>query len=91
MSLDPFLVDYIKVVQDAGVVKVTATANDTYVRGFSKGKIEKITGFDKNIVEIKFRVPKLIAKGKYSSASTVLGIPINGRGPYSVTFSKNDF
>lgn len=86
--LDPFYVDYIKIVQDAGIVKVRASANNTNILGFSKGKIDKFTGFNKDMPEIHIKASKLSFSGKYASIANVLGLSINGRGTYSTVFSE---
>jgi len=88
--LDPFYVDKIKIVQDAGIVVVNAMANKTNILGFSKAKIEKITGFEANKPEIIIRAPKLSFSGLYSSVANVLGLSINGKGTFKVTFSEYD-
>lgn len=86
--MDPFYVDHIKIMQDVGIVTVKANANDTKIIGFSKGKIEKITGFNKNQPEIHIKTSKLNFSGKYMAIANVLGYPLNGQGTYNVQFSK---
>ncbi|KAG5671208.1 hypothetical protein PVAND_001417 [Polypedilum vanderplanki] len=88
-SFDPMLIDYVNFVQDAGIVTVRGSANNSYASGLSKGKIEKIEGFDKNSMIVKFKTPKLNVNGSYKSIAKVVNVPINGDGKYKVTF--NDF
>ncbi|CAG9806935.1 unnamed protein product [Chironomus riparius] len=86
--LDPFYVDHIKIVQNAGIVTVDAMANKTNILGFSKAKIEKITGFEADKPEILIRAPKLSFSGLYSSIANVLGLTVNGKGTFKVTFNN---
>ncbi|XP_070491874.1 circadian clock-controlled protein daywake-like [Chironomus tepperi] len=86
--LDPFYVDYVKIVQDAGIVVINAVGNNTSIYGFSKGKFEKVTGFDVNKPEIVLKAPKLNFSGLYSSVANVLGLSINGKGSFKVSFNN---
>jgi hypothetical protein len=87
-SIDPMHIDYVKVLQDAGIVTVRGSANNSYASGLSKGKIERIGGFDRNFMLIKFKTPKLNVNGSYKSVAHVISLPINGDGKYRVAFSK---
>lgn len=87
-SLDPLFNEYAEVRQKTGPVTVEGTSTNTVIRGFSKGRVEKITGFDRNRLEIRVKVPTLKFKGNYNSKANVIGIPISGSGPYNVIFSK---
>lgn len=82
------MVEKSRVVQRTGPVTVDGVSTNVSVTGYSKGKIEKIGGFDKDKLEIKVRVPHLNFKGKYKSVAEVLGISINGAGPFTVNFCK---
>ncbi|XP_070504478.1 uncharacterized protein [Chironomus tepperi] len=86
--LDPFYVDYVKIVQDAGIVVINAIGNNTNIYGFSKGKFEKVTGFDVNKPEIVLKAPKLNFSGLYSSVANVLRLSINGKGSFKVSFNN---
>ena len=65
-----------------GVVK------NVTIHGFSKGKIEKIGGFDNNVMEIEYKAVNIKFKGKYDAKARVLGIPLNGQGQFTLVFSK---
>lgn len=88
ISLDPVLVEKAKVVQRTGPVTIDSTSSNSFITGYSKGRIERIGGFDRNLMEIRFKAPHLNFNGTYKAKSHVLGIPVNGGGPYKVTFGK---
>lgn len=90
-SLDPMLVTEAKVVERAGPVKVDGKSTNTIIKGYSKAKISQIGGFERNKMEIKFKVPTLHFNGTYEAQASILGIPVNGGGPYTVVFSKNNY
>ena len=74
--------------QSVGPVTVNGNATNSFIRGLSKGEITKFGGFDKNLMEIKIRARKVKFNGTYAAKSRVLGIPINGGGPYKALFSE---
>lgn len=73
-------------VQESGPVKIDSTTTNSSIIGFSKGTIEKFGGFEKNLMEIKIRAPLITFHGIYKAKSYVIGIPINGGGPYKVVY-----
>lgn len=87
-SLDPLKVDHVKVQQDVGIVTVRGSATKSLISGFSKGKIERFSGFDKNLLKVKIKAPLVSANGTYNAIARVLGIPINGNGKYKVNFRE---
>lgn len=84
-------IDYVKVVERAGPVTIDGKSTNVTIKGYSRGKIGYIGGFEDNKMEIKIKIPKLNFDGTYQAVATILGIPINGGGPYKVVFSKIKF
>jgi hypothetical protein len=78
---------YIKIVQDSGIVTVRGHAKDSLIFGFSKGKFDKFSGFDKDLVEMKFKSPSVKVNGTFSAKSHVINLPINTSGAYTAIFS----
>lgn len=87
-SLDPLRVDRLKIARNSGAVTVNGVVNNITIHGYSKGKIEKIGGFDKNVMEIKYKAANIKFKGKYNVKASILGIPLNGQGLFTLVFSE---
>lgn len=87
-SIDPMFIDYVNVRQDAGIITVRGSANNSYASGMSKGKISQIA-FDGSLMQIKFKTPKLNVNGSYKSVARIINLPIDGNGKYKVTFSES--
>lgn len=87
-TIDPLFVPYAKVVQRTGPVTIDSISTNSSIKGFSKGIIEKFRGFERNLMEIKIKVPKLEFRGTYKAKAYVLGIPVNGGGPYKNIFGN---
>jgi hypothetical protein len=81
-------IDHVDVRQDAGIVTVRGSANNSYAHGLSKGRIERFGGFGKSLMQIKFKTAKLNVNGSYKSIARVISLPINGDGKYRITFSE---
>lgn len=79
-----------KINRNSGAVTVNGIVNNITIIGYSKGKIEKIGGFEKNTMEIKYKAPSIRFKGKYNVRASVLGIPLNGQGFFTLVFSKKN-
>jgi len=87
-SLDPFVVDKIKVIHDYGVIKANGTVYNINLKGLSSSTIEKFSGFDKNLLEINFKTPKFNVKGWYSATGSVFGFPTQGEGIFTLNFCE---
>lgn len=87
-AFDPFKINRLKISHPTGLVTIEGVTTSSSVTGFSKGVITKMRGFDKDMVEIRYRAPLLKFKGKYSAKATLIGFPIDGAGKYSLTLSK---
>ncbi|KAL7024879.1 hypothetical protein ACKWTF_013230 [Chironomus riparius] len=85
-SLDPFVVDKLKVLHDYGVIKANGTVYNINLKGLSSATIEKLLGFDKNLLEIHFKVPRLHVKGFYIATGSVFGIPSQAEGIFTLNF-----
>lgn len=87
-SIDPLEIDELRVVQDLNAVAIDAKVVDTALGGLSKGKILKITGFDKGQVEMKFTTPQASFIGPYKLNGKILRLPIQGSGNMKVHVGK---
>ncbi|KAL7024864.1 hypothetical protein ACKWTF_013224 [Chironomus riparius] len=85
-SLDPFIVDKVRLKHDYGIVKADGLMYNLKAFGFSSATIEKFSGFDKNLLEIHFKVPKLKYTGFYKAQGEVVGFPVGGIGSFTVNF-----
>ena len=90
-SLDPFKVDKIKLNHDYGAIKVNGTVYNIKLNGFANTTIQKISGFDTNLLEIHFKTPKFSFFGFYKAKSEVLGFSSNTEGNFLVNFCKFKF
>ncbi|XP_070507619.1 circadian clock-controlled protein daywake-like [Chironomus tepperi] len=85
-SLDPFVVDKFKVLHDYGVIQANGTVYNIKLRGLRTATIERIFGFDKNLLEIHFKVPEFHFKGFYSASGVVFGFPSKSDGIFTLNF-----
>lgn len=58
------------------------------VKGYSKAKLLKFGGFDKNSVNVKFTVPSQVYGGQFKSKARVLFVPLNNEGTFHIKLSK---
>lgn len=77
-----------KIARSSGAVTVNGVVNNITILGYSKGKIEKIGGFEKNVMEIEYKTASIKFKGTYDAKARILGIPLNGQGQFTLVFSK---
>ncbi|KAL7024870.1 hypothetical protein ACKWTF_013225 [Chironomus riparius] len=80
------MVDKIKINHDYGAIKSNGTVYNIKLHGFATTTIQKISGFDKNLLEIYFKTPKFSFTGFYKANSDVLGFPINAEGNFLMNF-----
>jgi len=73
---------------DYGALKADGLSYNIKGLGFSAAKIEKISGFDKNLLEIHIKVPKLKFIGFYKARGELLGFPLESVGSYTLNFCK---
>ncbi|KAL7024873.1 hypothetical protein ACKWTF_013227 [Chironomus riparius] len=85
-SLDPFMVDKIKVDHDYGVIQANGTIFNINLRGLSTATVEKFSGFDKNLLEIHFKVLEFHFKGFYSATGVVFGYSSHDNGIFTLNF-----
>ncbi|XP_070507618.1 circadian clock-controlled protein daywake-like [Chironomus tepperi] len=85
-SLDPFMVDKLKVLHDYGVIQGNGTLYNIKLYGLKTATIERIYGFDKNQLEIHFKVPKFHFKGLYKAQAYVFGFHSQGEGVFTLNF-----
>ena len=91
-SLDPLIVEKVRLKHDYGIVKADGLTYNVKAFGFSSATIEKFSGFDKNLLEIHFKVPKLKYTGFYKARGEIVGFPVKGIGSYTLNFCKfNNF
>ena len=82
------MVDKLKVVHDYGVIQANGTLWNINLSGLSAATIERIYGFDKNLLEIHFKVPKFHFKGYYKAMALVFGFQSQGEGIFTLNFCK---
>ncbi|KAL7024880.1 hypothetical protein ACKWTF_013231 [Chironomus riparius] len=85
-SLDPFMADKLRVLHDYGVIQANGTLWNINLFGLKSGTIERIFGFDKNLLEIHFKVPKIHFKGLYKAQASVFGFHSEGEGIFTLNF-----
>jgi len=56
--------------------------------GLSTATIERIFGFDINLLEIHFKVPKFHFEGYYKASAVVFGFQSQGEGIFTLNFCK---
>ena len=82
------MVDKIKIDHDYGVIKTNGTVYNIKLHGFATTTIQKISGFDKNLLEIYFKTPKFSFTGFYKAKYEVFGFPSNSEGSFLMNFCK---
>jgi len=87
-SIDPFKVDKIKFFNDYGVIQSNGTLWNINLFGFSTATIERIFGFDKNLLEIHFNVPKYHFKSNYKAEGKAFGFHSQGEGIFTLNLCK---
>lgn len=77
-----------KVEQASGPVNILADFKNVEIVGFSKAEIYEISGFDKNLMTLKMKMPSATFKGPYSIDAYILILPVKGNGKIKMNFSK---
>lgn len=74
--------------------KTDTIYEDAVYRGMGNAQIQSIKGFqknpDKNVIEIHFKVPKLVYTGSYETRGNVFSYNVYGQGKSTSTFHGND-
>mgnify|MGYP003530035012 FL=1 len=77
-----------KIEQVSGPVNILANLKNVEIDGFSKAKIYEISGFDKNLMTLKMKVPSSTIVGPYTIDGYILILPVKGNGKIKMNFSK---
>ncbi|CAG9806930.1 unnamed protein product [Chironomus riparius] len=90
-SLDPFLVNQFFVDRKYSTIKIkNGDFSNMKMRGLQSATIEKISGFDKDHLEIEFKAPKLTFTGSFKADAKVLFFPINTDGEFTLKLYDYD-
>ena len=82
------MADKLRVLHDYGVIQGNGTLWNINLFGLKAATIERIFGFDRNLLEIHFKVPKIHFKGLYKAQATVFGFHSEGEGIFTLNFCK---
>ncbi|CAG9806932.1 unnamed protein product [Chironomus riparius] len=80
--LDPFIVDKVKLNHEYGVVKVNGTVYNIKLQGLATTTIQKLSGFDKNLLEIHYKNTKYTFTGFFKAKSEIFGFQLNTAGSF---------
>jgi len=76
------MINNIKLNHDYGAIKATGIVYNIKLKGFAMTTIHKISGFDKNLLEIHFKTPKFSFTGFYKANYEALGFPGRSEGSF---------
>lgn len=84
-SLDPIHIQRMNLVQGPeSKVNIALNFMNIKMRGLSKAKLYKASGFNEpsklDLIDFRFKTPKLMIDGPYSSKGRILVLPIDGKG-----------
>ncbi|CAH1727534.1 unnamed protein product [Chironomus riparius] len=68
------------------LVRSSNTVLRKYYNGLSAATVEKFSGFDKNLLEIHFKVSEFHFKGFYSATGVVFGYSSHDNGIFTLNF-----
>ncbi|KAL7024886.1 hypothetical protein ACKWTF_013236 [Chironomus riparius] len=83
---NPYLIGKFRIKHDFGAMQADGTIYDIKVFGFNDSTFLKFSGFDKNVLEIHFKMPKFSLSGFYKANAKVLDFHINDEGPLTLNF-----
>ena len=88
-SLDPFVVDEINFTHDYGSINVKkGNITNAQMRGLSSATIDKFSGFDKDLLEIQFKIPKSTFYGSVVAETNILFLPVTTDGTFVLNLCK---
>ena len=89
VSLDPFLVSEIIVNRKYGSLDIKdGDLTDVKLRGWKSAKIERISGFENNYVDIQFKLPKSTYTGSFKADAKVFFLPVSTDGTFELNLCK---
>lgn len=89
-SIDPFKVDTMTIQQNSGGVNILAKLTKFDIVGFSGAKIYKLSGFENDLIDLRFRMPAATLLGPYKINGNILILPVNGSGKMKLHFKNFD-
>lgn len=87
-SLDPFLTDEMIIKRDTTPVSVDAHIYRMWIKGYSNATFTKVTGLDKDLLEIMMVAPVLTYGGPFISKARILWVNFDNNGIFHVKMRK---